>query len=265
MTIPIIRNMRFTNVIFGYAIAGILFAAVNPATAQPTTTWISGEAGYMGQETASLSLRSPVSQNASGYTTQISLLYLGDYWSHEASVAFRKQYNVSMQPSGTASVADRFLTLNLVYKFLHYPLRNIADLPIDMGAGPYLFVQNQTTDYETGSRNPVDLNTLLYGGGLNLALRYQQPEVPVQAQFSVVNGGFFGSDEVNKLTDTYRESNANGWISEITARIDYRLLPDWKFFVKAGWIQQVEYHSGLTERTTFRHINSGLSFRLEDD
>ncbi|MDZ7692434.1 MAG: hypothetical protein U5K69_15085 [Balneolaceae bacterium] len=190
--------------------------------AQTEETWLRADGGYLSQRMVPVDLKLPVYQKGEGFSMGISLYFdLQDSY-HKARAAYGRNQNLELLPSGIASMIDRSISLVIDYEYTHFHFRNVADLHVDIGSGPYFFVQNQITDFHPTNNQQVRNNALHYGGGVNLIFRYNHPNIPANIRFNVVNGGFLGNKELNQQDDNRQNSSANGWFSKADLRLAYR-------------------------------------------
>ncbi|WP_395262017.1 hypothetical protein [Halalkalibaculum sp. DA3122] len=243
----------------------LLLLTSGPVQAQVYKTWLSVDGGYLHQEVTPTGLRAPVYQTANGFSSGLSLYYADQGSYHLATFSYNRQNNPRLYPADISSFTDRFLSLQVNYEYTYFHFRNVADLHLDLGSGPYLFVQNQITHLQAGANSSVENNHLLYGGGVNLVLRYRQPGFPLTARLNMVNGGFWGRQEVKQQVDSEAEYKANGWMSDISMNIAYRPAVNWKFYLRYNWSERLEYLYNEQQRRTYQGISLGISFRLEDD
>lgn len=251
--------------LLSYIATGLLLLMASIANAQVYETWLSADAGYLHQEINPMQLQMPVYEVADGFSSGLSLYYVDQGSYHLATFSYYRQSNPELRPQSIPSFSDRFLSLNINYEYTYFHFQNIADLYLDFGTGPYLFVQNQVTNLEASASGSVEYNHLLYGGGVNLVLGYNQPEFPFTARLNMVNGGFWGQQEIKQQATNSADYKAKGWLSEVNLNLGYRLNPNWKAYLLYSWTERLEYLHYRDQRRTYQAISLGISFRLEDD
>lgn len=232
---------------------------------QPMETWLHADAGYFSEVSAPLHSRLPISTNGDGLAAGLALQYGNERSYHKTRVTYIRQIGPEMRPSGIEALAQRFIGLTIDYKYTHFYFRNIAGLNLHFGSGPYLFVHNQISDFQAGDSNTVTYNSLLYGGAINLVLCYNQSKVPATGSINVINGGFWGNEEVNRQNISHDAKSANGWLSAVHIRAAYRLHSYLQIYLRYRWTERLEYFSSQIQRRTGQDISLGVSFRLEDD
>lgn len=252
------------------ALAGLLFylllaGPLHILHAQPEETWLGADGGYLFQRIVPVDLGLPVQQQGDGLSLGLSLYFDRTRSYHKARVAVDRNVQLQLLPADVSSTVDRSISLHIDYEYTHFYFRNIADLHIDAGAGPYFFVQNQITDFQPLNNRQIEYNALHYGGGVDLVLRYNPPHSPVKARLNVVNGGFLGNKETNLGNDTQRSNRENGWFSKVNLRVAYQFHSDWEIYALGGWDERLEYATPQTQRRTFWDMAMGISFRLEDE
>ncbi len=233
--------------------------------AQTQETWLTVDGGYLEQQLRPLHLTSPVFRKSTGQTFGLGLFYdLGDSY-HKGEVNYHLQRRSKLHPSRINASADQYASLALNYQYTHFYWHDIADLNLNFGSGPYLFVEDQTTDYPRGDDPDITSGSLLYGGGINVVLRYRHPQIPLSTGLHFINGGFLGSEEVDRQSDRYQSTSMNGWFSEVDLHVGYEVQSKWEIFLTYDWSEKLEYRSLISQRRTFEHLNLGISYRLEDD
>ncbi|MDR8393964.1 hypothetical protein NC796_22610 [Aliifodinibius sp. S!AR15-10] len=235
------------------------------AKAQVFETWLGVEGGYLHQKIVPMRFTPPVYQTAGGFNSGLSLYYADQGSYHLATFSYSLQNDPTLKPSNIRSFTDRYLSLNIDYEYSYFFLTDILDLHLDFGGGPYLFVQNQISALMASREIPVEYNDLFYGGALNLVLRYNHSEQPLSGRINVVNGGFWGRQEINQQNSSYADITANGWLSSVQGRIGYRFNPNWRGHLQYQWTERVEYSSSQINRRTLQGVGFGVSYRLEDD